>query len=132
MGRVEPDAHLDKLAAVVVDAALDVHRTLGPGFLESVYEEALSVELASRGVPIERQLKLTVKYKGYTVGEGRIALLVGNELVVELKAVEALAAIHVAQVVSYLKATNRSLGLLINFNTTLLRNGLRRVVLSRN
>ena len=115
---------------MVVDSALEVHRTLGPGFLESIYEEALAVELGRRAVPFERQVALQVKYKGYCVGEGRVDLLVGGALVVELKSVEALADIHVAQVISYLRAFNRPLGLLINFNVRLLRAGLRRVVLS--
>jgi GxxExxY protein len=129
--RIEPDEQLDDLAATVVDASLAVHRALGPGFLESVYEEALAVELGSRGVPFERQVTAIVKYRGCRVGEGRIDMLIDRQLVVELKAVEALAQIHVAQVISYLKAFEHSLGLLINFNTTLLREGIRRVVLSR-
>lgn len=127
----EPGHHLDSLAAQVVDAALDVHRTLGPGFLESVYEEALSVELRLRGIPHRRQAPVTVQYKGVSVGEGRIDLLVDGSLVVELKAVESLAPIHVAQVLSYLKASRLHLGLLITFNVPQLRRGIRRVVLSR-
>ncbi len=114
----------------VVDAALEVHRTLGPGFAESVYEEALAVELSRRAIPFNRQVPLSVTYKGVRVGEGRIDLLVGGELVVELKSVEQLAPIHVAQVISYLKALDRPLGLLITFNVNLLRTGIRRVILS--
>jgi GxxExxY protein len=116
---------------VVIDAALEVHRILGPGFLESIYEEALAVELTRRAVAFERQVPVTIKYKGYSVGEGRVDLLVGGELIVELKSVEALAAVHVAQVLSYLKAFGRPLGLLITFNVKLLRTGVRRVVLTR-
>jgi GxxExxY protein len=119
---------LDALARVVVDSALEVHKALGPGFAESVYEEALAIELARRGTPYERQAPVRVTYKGFAVGEGRIDLLVGGELVVELKAVEALASIHVSQVISYLKALNRPLGLLITFNVRMLRDGIRRVV----
>jgi GxxExxY protein len=119
---------LDALAGVVVDSALEVHKALGPGFAESVYEEALAIELARRGTPYERQAPVRVTYKGFAVGEGRIDLLVGGELVVELKAVEALASIHVSQVISYLKALNRPLGLLITFNVRMLRDGIRRVV----
>src|SRR5687767_5659929 len=128
---VEPDQRLDCLARVVLDSALEVHKILGPGFLESVYEEALAVELTRRAIPFERQVPVSVKYKGYCVGEGRVDLLVGGELIVELKSVEALAAVHVAQVISYLKAFGRPLGLLITFNVKLLRTGVRRVVLSR-
>jgi GxxExxY protein len=127
----EPKNRLDALARVVVDSALEVHRALGPGFAESVYEEALAIELARRDVPFERQASVRVTYKGFRVGEGRIDLLVGSALVVELKSVEALAPIHVAQVISYLKTLNQPLGLLLNFNTSLLRDGIRRVVLSR-
>ena len=127
----EPDARLNELARQVVDAALEVHRVLGPGFAESVYEEALSVELSRRAIPFERQVSLSVKYKGFSVGEGRVDLLVGGELVVELKSVEQLAAVHVAQVLSYLRAFERPLGLLLTFNVRLLRNGIRRVVLSQ-
>src|SRR5690349_19167847 len=103
-GAAEPGRYLDELARVVVNSAFEVHRTLGPGFLESVYEEALAVELAQRAVPFERQVPLSVTYKGFRVGEGRADLIVGGDLVVELKAVEALNDAHLAQVLSYLKA----------------------------
>ena len=129
--RSEPDQHLDSLAAQLIDAALAVHKTLGPGFLEAVYEEALSVELKLRGVPHRRQVPVAVQYKGVSVGEGRLDLLVDELLVVELKAVELLAPIHLAQVLSYLKATKLPLGLLITFNVHQLRRGIRRIVLSR-
>src|SRR5262249_31558762 len=108
-----------------------VHRVLGPGYAESVYEEALAVELGNRAIPFKRQALLPIRYKGVAVGEGRVDLLVAGELVVELKSVEQLAPVHIAQVISYLKAVDRSLGLLITFNVSLLRNGVRRVVLSR-
>jgi GxxExxY protein len=127
----EPENRLDALARVVVDAALEVHKALGPGFAESVYEEALAIELGGREVPFERQASVRVNYKGHPVGEGRVDLLVGAALVVELKSVEALAPIHVAQVISYLKTLNQPLGLLLNFNGSLLRDGIRRIVLTR-
>ena len=131
MGQIkEPSPELDGLAKSVIDAAIEVHRQLGPGFLESVYEEALAVELTVREIPFERQKSVAVSYKGRVVGDGRIDLLVGGELLVELKAVEALAPIHKAQVISYLKATSHQLGLLINFNVPVLRSGIQRVVLS--
>jgi GxxExxY protein len=128
--KAEPSKRLDKLARAVIGAALEVHRHLGPGYLESVYEEALAVELGLRGVPFVRQKPFGVSYKGREIGEGRLDLLVGDELLVELKAVEALAPIHKAQVISYLKATQRHLGLLINFNVSILKNGIQRVVRS--
>ncbi len=128
--RREPPAELDRLAHAVIGAAIEVHRVLGPGFLESVYEEALAVELGLRGVAFVRQAPVAVDYKGHAVGEGRSDFLVGGELVVELKAVDALAPIHSAQVISYLKAMGRPLGLLINFNVPVLKEGIRRIVLS--
>ncbi|QHI69673.1 GxxExxY protein [Tichowtungia aerotolerans] len=126
----EPSRKVDEMAALVIDAALEVHKVLGPGFLESVYEDALCLELSLRNIFFERQKAVHVLYKGSAVGEGRIDILVGGELIVELKAVEELAPIHTAQVLSYLKATGFSLGLLVNFNVPLLKNDIKRVVLS--
>jgi len=130
--RVEPDDELDRLAHAVIGAAIEVHRTLGPGFLEAVYENALAIELELRGVPFRRQLPKVVQYKGHNVGEGRLDLLVGDVLLVELKAVEELAPVHTAQVLSYLKARQIHLGLLINFNVAVLKDGIKRVILHRN
>ena len=127
----EPDKFLDDLARVVVDAAMEVHRELGPGYLEGVYEEALAVELSLRKIEFDRQKAVSVSYKGCPVGEGRVDMLVGGLLVVELKAVEKLLPVHKAQVISYLKALRgATLALLINFNERLLRDGIQRVVLS--
>lgn len=126
----EPDKRTDELAHAVIGAAIEVHRVLGPGYLESVYEEALGVELTLRGIPFERQKSMGVDYKGHAVGEGRMDMLVDGCLIVELKAVEAVAPIHTAQVISYLKATRLPLGLLINFNVPVLKDGLKRIVLT--
>lgn len=126
----EPDRATDELAHAVIGAAIEVHRHLGPGFLESVYEEALCVELRLRGIPYERQRPAKVEYKGEYVGEGRLDLLVGQRLVVELKAIREVLPIHRAVVLSYLKATGNSLALLINFNVPRLRDGVQRVVFS--
>ena len=119
------------LARAVIGAAIEVHKLLGPGFLESVYEEALAVELDIRGVAFERQRPVSITYKGRHVGQARLDFFVADELVVELKAVDALAGVHTAQVISYLTALGKPLGLLINFNVPLLKQGIRRVVLSR-
>ena len=124
----EPAPELDRLAKEIIGAALEVHKVLGPGFLESVYEDALCVELKMRGLPFIRQPAVMVEYKGHDVGEGRLDLVVGGKVIVELKAVEALAPIHTAQLLSYLKMTNRQLGLLINFNAEMLRDGIKRVI----
>ena len=126
--RTEPSSELNDLAGRVIGAAIEVHRLLGPGYLESVYEEALAVELDLLGVAHRRQVSVAVEYKGHRVGEGRIDLLVDGALVVELKTVEALLPIHQAQVISYLKATGFHLGLLINFNVEVLKNGVKRIV----
>jgi len=127
----EPDQTLEQLAHEVIGAAIDVHREIGPGFLESVYQNALYYELGLRNIAYEAQTLAPVTYKGYAVGEGRIDILVEKRLIVELKAVEAFEPIHQAQVISYLRAMNLSLGLLINFNRPILKDGIRRVILSR-
>lgn len=119
----------DPLTERVIGAAIDVHRALGPGFVESVYEEALCMEMASRKIPFTRQHTIRVTYKDKDVGECRLDFLVDNELVVELKAVESLTALFAGQVVSYLRAANLRKGLLINFNVPLLKDGVRRITL---
>jgi GxxExxY protein len=111
----EPSPELDALVRRVLKAAVEVHRVLGPGFLESVYESALCAELSASSIPFVRQEPIRLEYKGRLVGEGRIDLLVGGSLIIELKAVDHLLPIHFAQVISYLKATRRHLGLLVNF-----------------
>ena len=126
----EPDSHVDALAREVIGAAIEVHRNLGPGYLESIYEEAMAIELTLCDIAFERQKPISLRYKGYPLGDHRLDLLVGAALVVELKAVSVLAPIHHAQVLSYLKATSLTLGLLINFNVPLLKQGIKRVILT--
>lgn len=123
------DAKLEDLAHRVIGAAIAVHRELGAGYLESVYEEALAAELEIQSVPFARQVVFGVEYGGRPVGEGRLDLLVDDEPIVELKAVEAFASIHMAQILSYLKANKKRLGLLNNFNVPILKNGIKRVAL---
>ena len=127
----EPDPELDGAAHAVVEAAMEVHRILGPGFLEAIYEEALGIELTLRGVVFRRQVPISLDYKGVAVGHARLDLLVADRLVIELKAVDSLASIHWAQLLSYLKATKLTLGLLINFNVPTLRQGIKRVIRTR-
>lgn len=128
---VEPPDDVDKLARNVIGAAIEVHRHLGPGFLESVYEHALAVELRLRGIAFARQKAIPVTYKGFDVGVSRPDFLVDEKLVVEVKAVGELAPIHQAQVISYLKALRQPLGLLLNFKVgTLKAGGIRRVALN--
>ncbi|MBC8098062.1 MAG: GxxExxY protein [Armatimonadetes bacterium] len=121
---------MDHLAYQVIGAAIEVHRTLGPGFLESVYEHALAVELTLRDIAFERQIPIGIDYKGHIVGEGRLDFLIKNQLVVELKAVEQLIPIHTAQVISYLSTLKQPLGLLINFNVEVLKTGIKRIIVS--
>ena len=126
----EPELHLDELARAVIGAAIEVHRLLGPGYLEKVYQKALEVELKLRGIPFVPQSPVKLLYKDHDVGEGFLDFLVAGVLVIELKAVDALAPVHKAQVISYLKATGLHLGLLINFNTVLLKEGIQRIIYS--
>jgi GxxExxY protein len=125
---MEPAMEMNELTQKVIGAALEVHRALGPGYQESIYEEALALELTRTGIKFERQRAFSVKYKEHIVGEGKIDLLIEGRLVVELKAVEKMQPVHKAQVISYLKATSCQLGLLINFNESLLRSGVQRIV----
>ncbi len=128
--RREPSEEVDRLAYAVIGAAIEVHQVLGAGFLEEVYKEALIIEFLRRGIPHEFEKSVTVNYKGHEVGKGRLDFLVANCLILELKAVQNLAPIHEAQVLSYLKITNHPLALLINFNVPLLKDGIKRIILS--
>jgi GxxExxY protein len=128
--RTEPGKEIDEIASGVIGAAIEVHKHLGPGYLESVYEESLAVELGLRGIAYHRQYSVPVRYKGVMVGEGRADLFVADHLIVELKAVETLLPIHRAQLISYLRGMVLPLGLLINFNVRVLRDGIQRIVYS--
>ena len=117
------------IATVVVDAALKIHRTLGPGLLESVYQKTLSFELRKRNLTVVEQLAFPVCYEGINLPLGfRVDLLVANKLVIELKSVELLKPIHRKQLETYLRLMNMRLGLLINFNVELMKYGIQRVV----
>lgn len=126
--RNEPSLQLDQRAYEVIGAAIEVHYHLGPGYLESVYQRALATELELRGIPFRAQHFIPVPYKHACAGETVLDFLVDDQLVVELEAVERLAEIHRAQVISYLKAGGFQLGLLINFNVGMLKDGVRRVI----
>jgi GxxExxY protein len=128
--RFEPDEDLNSLAHAVIGAAMEVHTHLGPGYAEGVYGDALEVELKLRQIPYERESPISVQYKGYAVGQGRIDFLICGCLIIELKVVETILPVHSAQVMSYLKAKGLNLGLLINFHQAHLRNGIKRIVLS--
>jgi GxxExxY protein len=120
---------LDELAKIVVDAGLKVHKTLGPGLLESVYEHCLAHELRSRGVAFQRQLALPVVYEGLTLECGyRLDLLVENSIVLEIKAVDALSRVHEAPGLTNLRLSGNTLGFLMNFNVVLFKEGVRRFI----
>jgi GxxExxY protein len=119
----------NELSGVVIGAAIEVHKALGPGLLESVYQRCLLKELHIRGVWVESEVPVTVEYKGDVITEAyRVDLLVNNKLVVELKAVDQLTAVHKAQLLTYLRLMNKKLGLLINFNELVVRKGIRRLI----
>ena len=126
----EPDHHLDQLARSVIGAAIEVHKYLGPGLQEPLYAPALHIELSQRNIPFQTEVFLPVTYKGRRLGSRKMDLLVDERLIVEIKSVEALAPIHTAQLICYLRLTSRQLGLLINFNVPFLKDGVKRVVLS--
>ncbi|QJX00143.1 GxxExxY protein [Frigoriglobus tundricola] len=120
----------DDLSRKIIGAAIEVHRYLGPGLLENAYEECLCRELTVRGIPFQRQFPVKIEYKGITVGAAfRIDLLVNDLVIIELKSVEKLEPIHDAQLLTYLRLYKRWLGLLINFNVPVLKDGVQRRVL---
>jgi GxxExxY protein len=122
------DDRTEHLAEVVIGAAIEVHRHLGPGLPESSYRKAFSHVLDLRRIPHACEVPFPILYKGKGVGEGRLDLLVDGLIIVELKAVETLAPVHRAQVVTYLQVTKLRLALLINFNVAVLKDGIKRVI----
>jgi GxxExxY protein len=122
--------HVNELTELVIGCAIEVHRTLGPGLLESAYEICFCRELSLRGIPFERQVAIPVEYKGVQLDCGcRTDLIFAGKILVEIKPVDQLAPIHEAQLLSYLKLTGLKVGLLINFNERVLTHGIRRKVL---
>lgn len=122
-------ARVEQVGAAVVDAALAVHKALGPGLLESVYEACLIHELGLRQIPVQSQLILPVTYRDIRLEAGlRLDLLVDECVIVEVKAIEALLPVHEAQLLTYLKLTGHRLGFLVNFNVPLLKSGIKRLV----
>jgi len=123
--------HVNRITGDVIGAAIEVHRSLGPGLLESAYQECLARELVLRQIPFERQRPLPLEYKGIRLECGyRIDLLVAGAVVVEIKSVEAIAPVHEAQLITYLRLGGWKVGLLINFNVVVLKNGICRRVLA--
>ena len=122
---------LNKITENIIGCAIEVHRYLGPGLLESIYESAICIEFNEKNLSYERQKILPVKYKYHKVGEFRIDLVVENKVVVELKSVERFDPVFEAQLLSYMRLGEYKLGLLINFNSKLLKDGVKRMILSR-
>jgi len=118
---------IDNLSRQVIGCALEVHSQLGPGLLESLYETALEYELHQRRIHVQRQIELVVPYKTIELRGQRLDLLVGGSIIVELKSISALAEIHSAQLLSYLRAADKPLGLLFNFNSVHLRDAMKRI-----
>jgi len=122
-----PD-HLNEISGRVINAAYAVHSYLGPGLLESVYEKCLAHAMRKRGLSVQRQILLPIEFEGLRLPSGlRLDMLVNEAVVVEVKAVEVMLPVHKAQLVSYLKLSGHRLGLMINFNVSLIRNGITRV-----
>ncbi len=124
---------IEEVASIIVDAAFQLHKNLGPGLLESVYEAILAKEISSRGLPVERQKPVHIHYQGMTLNEGfRLDLFVDHQLVVELKSVEKIHPVHPKQLLTYLRLMDLPLGLLINFGAPIMKDGLKRVVNKHN
>lgn len=123
---------VEKVYTTIMDAAFKVHRALGPGLLESSYEECLAYELGKSGLKVEKQRALPLIYEEVKLEAGyRIDLLVESKVIVEVKAVESLLPVHWAQVITYLRLSDLQLGMLVNFNVKLLKDGMHRVVLTK-
>ena len=120
---------LEQFVRDVIGACLAVHRELGPGMNESVYSKAVCIELTTRGIPFEREKSIPIRYRGQLLCHQRLDLFVDRRLVLEIKSVEQIHSVHIAQTVSYLRVTGAEIGLVINFNVPLLKHGIRRVVL---
>ena len=120
---------LETLVRNVIGAAIEVHRHLGPGFLENIYEQALCYELSTRGITFERQKEIVVPYKNISISGQRLDIVVEGQVIVELKTVEQLLPLHEAQILSYLKSTGMKVGLLMNFNVKQLKTGIKRMVM---
>lgn len=129
--RFDVPASLNALSERVIGAAIEVHRGLGPGMLEGIYEEAFVHELGLRGIEVQTQVELPLRYKGVVLRGQRLDLLVERMLIIEIKAVESVAEVHLAQLVSYLRAAELQLGLLINFCCPRLVDGVHRRINSR-
>jgi GxxExxY protein len=122
------DAELNALSEEIIRCAIEVHRELGPGLLESAYETAMCIELKTAGIDVKRQIGIPLYYKGELISEHRPDLIVGDQVVVEIKSIARFDPIHIAVMLTYLRVTGLRVGLLLNFNTAFMRQGIKRVM----
>lgn len=128
-GALSPE--LERIGHSVIGCAIEVHRMLGPGLLEGIYEEALAYELTQAGLIVQRQVEVVIPYKSIVLRGHRLDLIVENQVIVELKSITTVQDVHRAQLLSYLRAAQKPLGLLLNFNVTLLKQGIDRLINER-
>lgn len=121
--------NLNSLTEKIIGCSIEVHRNLGPGLLESIYEKALIHEFHANSIGYQRQVVIPIKYKGYDIGIYRLDFLIEESIIIELKATNRFDPVYEAQLMTYLKITNKKLGLLINFNVPQLRHGIKRIIL---
>ena len=125
----QPIEHLNHFTSIILDSAIQVHKEMGPGLLESIYHHCLIYELRGRGLRVEHLVVIPLTYRGQEINKDYVIdLLVEGEIIVELKAIEGLLPVHEAQIISYLRLADKPIGLLINFNVPLLKQGFRRFV----
>ena len=120
---------INELTETIIGCAIEVHRCLGPGLAKATYERALCIQMSRAGLPFHRQVAIPVHYKGEVIGEYRPDLVVAELVVVEVKSVECVLAVHRAQMIAYLRVTGVRVGLILNFNEEVMRSGIRRVIL---
>jgi GxxExxY protein len=122
----------NSITECIIKCAIEVHKQLGPGLLESVYEEAMNIECQLNGLSVQRQVRIPINYKGRLIGEHRLDMLINDMVIVELKSVERYDPVFEAQVLTYLRITGKQVGLLINFNSRLVKDGIKRFILTPN
>ena len=121
--------HLNELSSIILKSAIDVHQEMGPGLLESLYQQCMILELRSQGLGVNQMIPVQLQYKGTPIDKAYVIdILVDDEIILELKSIDGILKIHEAQILSYLRLTNKRLGFLINFNVALLKQGFRRFV----
>jgi GxxExxY protein len=124
---MEPDPKLNRITNAIIGAAIAVHRELGPGHLEAIYGRALAIEFAHRGIGFQKEVPVTLAYRGQVVGNGRLDFLVEGCVILELKSIESIGPVQRAQMLTYLRITHHKLGIILNFNVARLVDGIRRI-----